>query len=404
MHGRGVNGLGLVRSLGRNGVPTYVVGIAEDRNLAEVSRYCLKSVHIKKLDGAELYEALTDLSTEFNSPSVLYLDSDKMMIELARFAMNLSDKYRFTSPLQDVLRLTDKIWQFEMAHAVGLNVPRTWQFDEWSEFERLYLEFSGRVIAKPSPTEFSPDRMPFKIIIADDALELRKILEAKLELPGGIIIQQFIEGPDSSVHVAMCYRSHTGHYLEGVTGVKTRQSSVGGGVMAVGTAVDIPEVREMSLSLLSAMDYHGIIELEFKYCSLEKKYYFIEFNPRAPQFNLLSCRTGFDLAMTAYSDVTGGIQKTNLSLDRDRGHCWIYFQADVFSALAGGFPRGFRAYLHPYQGEVEWAVLARDDLRPWFREVGKTLAWLAGRILHRLGHLFPRSTYFFRWNTGKDNL
>jgi len=366
--GLGINGLGIVRSLGRRGIPVYVVGVNHHLDLAASSRYCGKKIEIEDVDGDALYHALTILADKSGSRPVLFFDNDRMMNALGPHAEAVEKKFRVTSPLRNMKELSCKRFQISVARSIGLAVPDTWYPGTWDELYAIDTDGRTRFIAKPA-SEAYPFHKPFKVMTGDNIPQLADRLKARVGSPEGLIIQKYIEGPDSQIYVALGYKSFGTEFCEVITGIKTCQSCPGAGVMAVGRAKDSGTVRRMTRDLISALNYSGIIGVEYKYSTTDGKYYFIEISPRAELFHTLGAKAGFDLPFMAYRDVAGIQQMEPLAIRRDAGHYWICFRSDMVSLLMSRRNGNYRRFFEPYLGEKEWAVYASDDLVPWIRSV-----------------------------------
>lgn len=200
--------------------------------------------------------------------------------------------------------------------------------------------------------------------------------------------------------------------------------------MAVGQPTRNLEVLELSHRIARQAGYDGIMSTEFKYSAKDKRYYFIEFNPRPGRFHSIGWRAGFDLTWLAYSrswqccdsvssnkdnvsskdyfeNVPLSLHRKDINMlkvtsigpsemmaitDQVRPHNWILVDADLASLIQSRFRVGFKQLSRPYFGDKEWAVFAADDIRPFFRAVWVTVWRLLGRIYRilmpsrRLGH------------------
>ena len=89
-HGSGVNGLSIVRSLGRRGVHCRVVALAG--NLAISSRYCARAHRLEAEASEELRVALDAILSEGGEPPILLCDSDESNDLVRTCGSWLSDK------------------------------------------------------------------------------------------------------------------------------------------------------------------------------------------------------------------------------------------------------------------------------------------------------------------------
>lgn len=360
----GINALATVRSLGRRGVPVHVFALKSSRQVASLSRYCAGATLV---DGPEdLCTSLLDFARRRQQRPVLYVDNDPMMKLLAPHAAVLAGRFELVEPIADAVRLTDKQFQIGVARRCGIAVPRTWFPTNWAGLKAI--RSAKRLIAKPSA-----GRADFKAVIAGSTEELAALLRARSCSPADVLVQEYIEGGDAQIYAGLAYRARSIDRCFVMSARKLRQSVPGAGVMAVGQAVDSPQVREMTRRLARAAGMHGVLCSEFKLDPSDGKHYFIEWNPRPAYFQSLGWKAGFDLAWLAWCDHVDPAHLESPPQVETSAHYWINLSCDLMHlAKAPGLAGQARTWL-PYLRRAEWAVFARDDLRPWLaatRELG----------------------------------
>jgi len=381
--GLGVNGLGIVRSLGRLNLNAWVIGIKGDLNLAASSRYCTRLIEMGRFDGNLLYHSLMSIADSCDSKPVLFFDNDKMMNAVAGYAVEIEKRFRVTSPLKDMQNLNSKKYQMDMARMAGIEVPMTWYPDTWEDLAAKGAAVSSRLIAKPCQ-EVYPYHKPFKAVIGEDVNHLAALLKAYVDSPKGIIVQEYIEGPDSDIHVAIGYKSFFSDFRQIITGVKICQTRPGAGVMAVGRAMDSPGIRNMTEKLISILDYRGIIGVEYKFCRKNGKFYFIEISPRTALYNTLGLKSGLDLPMLAYWDHVDYQKLNGVRIRHNSGHYWIHMQSDLTCLLCFRKFRNIRQTIYPYLNHKQWAVFATDDLNPWIVSMKEFIRTYLNALMSRI--------------------
>jgi predicted ATP-grasp superfamily ATP-dependent carboligase len=384
--GMGINALATVRSLGRRGVPVHVVALKGSRQIASASRYCTSHTQVPDRDA--LYAALSEFAQRHAGRPVLYVDNDAMIQLLAPHAAALQRHFRVVDPIGDARRLTDKAFQLHAAQQAGIAVPRTWFPASWAELHDIGRHTSKRLIAKPSPGGLAPgSSADFKVLVGASAQALAAQLRGRVASPEQVLVQEYIEGDDDRIHAGLCYRSGDGRCFV-LSARKLRQTQPGAGVMAVGQAVDTPEVRDMTRRLAEALELRGALCTEFKLDPTDGKFYFIEWNPRPAYFQSLGWKAGFDLAYLAYCD---HVDATRLPVGpyRDASrHYWINLRGDLQHFCMRPRLALRPATWLPYLRRKEWAVLAPDDLAPWAR----SMTQLGGAPLKALVLLAARSS------------
>ena len=370
----GINALATVRSLGRRGVPVHVFALKASRQIASASRYCGASTLVDGPD--DLCTGLLDFARRRGQRPVLYVDNDPMMKLLAPHAAVLGARFELVDPVGDAARLTDKQFQIGLARRCGIAVPRTWFPTNWAGLGAI--RSAKRLIAKPAA-----GRAAFKALVARSAAELAVQLREHGASPSEVLVQEYIEGDDAQVYAGLAYRAKSVDRCFVMSARKLRQSEPGAGVMAVGQAVDAPQVREMTRRLARAAGMRGVLCSEFKLDPADGKYYFIEWNPRPAYFQSLGWKAGFDLAWLAWCDHVAPLRLESPPAVEATGHYWVNLRFDLAHLLkAPALARSLRTW-RPYLGRTEWAVFAADDLRPWLAAMRQLGGWLRERAARR---------------------
>lgn len=380
--GSGTNALATVRSLGRRQVPVRVVALKGSRQLVSASRYC--AAHIEIPDETALHPALQRLGEESGRRPVLFVDNDSMMRLLAPHAAALGRHFHVVEPVAHAARLTDKAFQLRTAEEAGIAVPRTWFPQTWEELREIDRQTAKRLIAKPVPG-YTGIGAPagFKALIGASAEALVAKARDFVGSPQQLLIQEYVEGTDAQIHVGLCYRARDKRSFV-LSAKKLRQTQPGAGVMAVGRATDNPEVRDMTRRLAEAVDLRGVLSTEFKLDAVERRYYFIEWNPRPAYFQSLGWKSGFDLAYLAYCDHVDPARLPDAPPTGSSGHYWINLRADLQHLSAAPSLVLRPGTWAPYFGSKEWAVFAPDDPMPWVCAMTQLAALGPARLAYRL--------------------
>jgi D-aspartate ligase len=375
----GINALATVRSLGRRGIPVHVFALKGSNQVASASRYCSSFTPVK-----DLAVALLDFGRLRRQRPVLYVDNDPMMKLLAPHAGALAARFELVDPIGDAERLTDKQFQLGVARRCGVAVPRTWFPTGWSELRAI--RSAKRLIAKPR------GRADFKALIAVSAEQLAAQLHGRIASPAEVLVQEFVEGDDAQIYAGLCYRARSREQCFVLSARKLRQTAPGAGIMAVGQAVEAPQVREMTRRLAKAAGVRGVLCTEFKLDARDGRYYFIEWNPRPAYFQSIGWKAGFDLAWLAYCDHADPAQLAKMERSFSGEHYWINLHGDLRHLAKVPQLAVDPATWRPYLRRKEWAVFALDDLAPWRKSLGQLASWLfTGTSFGRtLGRLAPR--------------
>src|SRR5512133_1181995 len=122
-------GLGIVRSLGRRGIPVCVVD--DEPSVARHSRFAASALRVPRLrDDDDVVECLLDLGKRARLKGwVLYPTRDEIVAAISRRRDELEPYFRVPTPAwESVHWASDKRLTYELANELGLAHPRTWRF------------------------------------------------------------------------------------------------------------------------------------------------------------------------------------------------------------------------------------------------------------------------------------
>src|SRR5256714_11412872 len=119
-----LNGLGVVRSLARGGVPVVVVDTTH-QHAGMWSRYC-RAKRVERLHGTRFVHDLLELQRELGGRPVLILTDEMAVNTVSEHRDLLAEAYRFQLPPAEMgSKLGDKARFQEFAEGNNLPVPRS---------------------------------------------------------------------------------------------------------------------------------------------------------------------------------------------------------------------------------------------------------------------------------------
>jgi predicted ATP-grasp superfamily ATP-dependent carboligase len=363
-------GLGLLRSLARQNVPTCLL----DRGLCigRFSRYARRFLKCPDVKEEALFlKFLTDLAIKENLKGwLLYPNDDETVYLLSRYKEPLEEYYRVTTPSWEVVKYAyDKMLTYRLAEQCDIAVPRTWYPRNAEELEQLKIEFP--VILKPSIKDPFFGHTRQKAIRVDDRSELmEKYHEAAqaIDQSQTIMVQELIPGGAQGLFsVGSLFRD--GGFLAKVVARRPRQHPMDfGHASTYVETVDIPELEVAAGKILRAMGYDGLSEVEFMLDPRDRKYKLIEINARAWGWHTLGIIAGVDFPYLSYLDRLGERVKRN---GFAREVKWIHLTTDIPTVIAELFAgrMKFTDYLHSLRGKKQDAVLSISDPMPFIAEL-----------------------------------
>jgi D-aspartate ligase len=151
----------------------------------------------------------------------------------------------------------------------------------------------------------------------------------------------------------------------GFTGVKVRSYPAYAGPTTLGRCADNETLQRQAEELFKALNYKGIMDLDYRLDRRDGQYKLLDFNPRVgAQFRLFVDEAGIDVVRALHLDLTGRTVPRSRPIEGRR------FMAEHHDVLAGwAYHRDggltLRAWLHSLRGVQECAWFAVDDLRPF---------------------------------------
>jgi D-aspartate ligase len=362
--GADYRGLGIVRSLGRRGIPVWVLR-EEGHFLGAASRYAARSLRWPAGDEYKQVDFLVDLaSREGLKGWALFPTTDELVMLLAHNHKTLSAYYHLTIPPWEMLqRVCDKRLLYQVAEDIGLHQP--WAFFPRTRDDLARLSCRFPVIIKPALraafNRFTKD----KAWPAMDRASLLRRYDEAAALVGSdmVMVQEFIPGWGEAQfsYAALC---GDGQPIASVVARRTRQFPMDFGRFSTYVeTVNEPEVVEAAVRLLASSRFTGIAEVEFKRDSRDGHYKLLDVNPRVWGWHTLGQRAGVDFPHLLWLLLKGErIPETHART----GERWMRFWADlpmaIYEILKGRL--SVSDYVRSLQVPVESAIFAWDDPLP----------------------------------------
>jgi D-aspartate ligase len=361
--GASYRSLAVVRSLGRRGVPVRLA--RGGHAVADHSRYAGAALEWALGDDRRRVESLVALARrERLAGWVLIPTHDEEARLIARHHDELAQVYRLTTPPWETLRdAYDKRRTYALAARRGLDQP-------WTMFPACAADLAaaeGRfpVIVKPAYKATANRLTAEKAWRADDAGALRSRYEAACRLvdPAIVMVQELVPG-DGAMQLSLAALCSGGEIAAGLTARRMRQYPIDfGRASSYVETVEDPAVERDARRLLEAMNWTGIIEVEFKRDPRTGANKLLDVNPRAWGWQSLGGRAGVDFPYLLWRLAQGQ------PVPRARpaaGVRWVRMATDPLAA-AGEIRAGrlsLRSYLWSLRRPLEFAVFTLDDPLP----------------------------------------
>ncbi len=362
------HGLAIVRSLGRRGIPVCVVD--NEHSIARFSRYTTHYIKVPGLrEEQETVDSLLEVAKRLNLRGwVLYATRDEHVAALSRHRAELSEWFRMPTPDWEVVKWAWNKWNtYQLAEKLGLSIPKTYCPRSVAELNAMDIQFPVGV--KPAVKEDFFYATKAKAWRANNREELTTLFSRATEHSKGneVLIQEIIPG-DGRTQYSSCLLFKDGRALASMEALRWRQHPPEFGRAATYVeSIDHPEVREMSIRFLKAMNYYGLAEIEFKRDARDGKFKLLDVNVRTWGFHALGEVAGVDFSYLLYADQVGE------SIPESHGKAgvgWMRMITDFpysMMGLASGQLK-WATYMQSLRNLAIESVYSKEDLKPSIAE------------------------------------
>lgn len=375
-------GLGIVRSLGQRGIPVCVVD--DQLSVSSFSRYISRFVQVKDLrDERKTVEAVLEVGHRYGLRNwILFPTRDETVVAFSRNRAELSEFFRVPTPDWNTIKWAwNKKNTYDLAEKLNIPCPQT--FNPQSEDELEALRSKLPLAIKPAVKENFFYATGAKAWRAQTIDELRQIYRkaARYLPPQEILVQQIIPG-DGSHQVSYCAFFRNGQALGSLIARRARQHPREFGRAATFVeSIELPCIEEISQRFLKAIDYYGLVEVEFKHDPRDGEYKLLDVNARSWGFHALGSAAGVDFSYMLYADQVGN---PILPCRAKPGVGWLRLLTDVPTAISDILGRQItlRDYLASLRKTRVESVFSRKDPLPSIAEI-VLLPYLIAKKLSR---------------------
>jgi D-aspartate ligase len=357
-------GLGIVRGLGKRGIPICVVD--DEHSISRFSRYATHGVHVPDLrDEERTVETLLGIGRALNLKGwVLFPTRDETVAALAHHRHRLAEIFRVSVPEWSTVQWTlDKRNTYKLARQLNIPFPRTWTALTPESLDEIDMPFP--LVLKPAIKEHFFYATKVKAWRINSRAELHLMFRRASELTGAseVIIQDMIPG-DGCQQFSYCAFFKGGKAVGSMVARRRRQHPYDfGRASTFVETIDLPALEALSQRFLRAIDYYGLVEVEFKLDPRDGQFKLLDVNARTWGYHALGIEAGVDFAGLLYSD------QLAQSVEPCRGRAgvsWVRLLTDIPTGcldVAAGRLRA-RDFWHSLRHFHTEAVFAREDIVP----------------------------------------
>jgi D-aspartate ligase len=357
-------GLGIVRSLGRRGVPVCIID--DESSISRFSRYATHSVKVANLlDEQKAVDTIMDVGRRLGLDGwVLYPTRDETVAAFSRYRSKLTELFRVPTPDWSTVQWAwDKRNTYRLAQDLGIPAPRTWYPSDPGELEQIEAKLPLAI--KPAVKEHFIYATKAKAWRANTREELvdRFKQAASLVEPGEVMVQELIPG-DGRQQFSYCAFYKEGRAIGSMVTQRRRQHPPEfGRASTFVETIDLPLLETLSERFLNEIDYYGLVEMEYKLDPRDGQYKLLDVNARTWGYHTLGPRAGVDFPYLLFADQVGEPVETSRA---KTGVRWIRLVTDISTGvveiLHGDL--NWRTYLKSLRGIQVESVFSREDPLP----------------------------------------
>ena len=363
-------GLGIVRSLGRQGVPVCVVD--DEHSISRYSRYSKRFVSLPDLrDQSKAVDGLIEVGKGLGLEGwVLYPTREELVAAISHRRLELSEVFRVPTPHWESVKWAwDKRNTYRLARELKIPIPVTYypeNIDQLAQLDGLRPPFA----IKPAIKEHFFYATKAKAWRANSHAELRTLYQKASDLAGSgeIMVQELISGGGSQ-QFSYCAFFRNGEAVGKMVVRRRRQHPLEfGRASTYVETVDVPILEEYSERFLRAIDYYGLVEVEYKLDPRDSQYKLLDVNARTWGYHSLGAEAGVDFSYMLYLDQVG----LPVSVSKGRsGLSWVRTTTDLPAAIMGilSGDTDWKSYFRSLQNCNVEAVFSRRDPLPGLAEV-----------------------------------
>jgi D-aspartate ligase len=362
-------GLAIARSLGRRGIPVCVID--DQLSISAFSRYVSRCVRVVDLrDEKKTVDTVLEVGRKFGLRNwVLFPTRDETVSAFSHNRRRLEEFFRVTTPDWETVRWAyDKKQTYDLAKRLDIPHPETFNPRCAGDLPLLYSKLPLAV--KPAVKEnffYATGAKAWRAETPDQLQEM--YARAAQHIPATeILVQQIIPG-DGRDQVSYCafFRDMKAKGILVARRARQHPREFGRAATFVET-IDLPIIEELAERFLRAINYYGLVEVEFKRDPRDGQYKLLDVNARTWGFHRLGFATGVDFPFLMFADQIG---ESITDCRSQTGIGWLRLLTDVPTAF-GDLLRGhlnWSEYIASIKSTKIESVFCKDDLMPSVMEV-----------------------------------
>lgn len=361
-----INNLGVVRNLGRHGVPIILIS-PNHRDMVRYSKYVSRRITYPytKESKIQFVNFLLDVGKKMDKKYVLIPTSDEEALIYSKYKNKLNQFYILPVPSFEIVqKLVNKKEFYKLLDMMSIPHPRTYFIEDISKLKSIGQEIDFPYIIKPAYSHLFSKEFGTKNFVINSSQELNQAIDKLRGKNMDVVIQEIIPGNEIYMFYTYFNRQSEPVAICGYDKLRQYPPDFGSGSLCKSVWRHIP--IDSAIQVLKTIKYHGMAEPEFKKDPRDNQYKLIEINSRTTTESILPARCGVNVEYTAYLDTIGRYVDEPFSPKNDI--LWVDEIGDLLSCLmqirGGRF--GVREVFRSLKGKRVYAIAAWDDPLPFF--------------------------------------
>jgi predicted ATP-grasp superfamily ATP-dependent carboligase len=377
--GHGINGLGVIRNLGRASIEVTCVTNYNDFCLS--SKYVTEKIIYSNIE--ENPESLLSILKELSSrnPTIslcLFPCSDAYLLSLARIREHLPSNILLNQPCSNTLQVfVDKLKFEVILNELNIPHPKTYRPQSEQDLEKIKEQLTYPIFVKPLVSHLFRRHFPGKKgFTAENFDKLRHYYQLAESKDISVMVQEIVPGKANNHFFIDGYVSKEG----GLKTIFARKRlhmfplDWGNSTSMVSVSPDsIKPAIDNLKNLLTRVNYRGIFSLEVKHDHRDQCYKFIELNARSWWYNIFPTMCNDNIIKMAYDDMLGLPIEENSSYKLNK--YFVYWWPEIKSWKALHKSRGFsyKSIVKEIKFTPNSPIFAAEDPSPLFRRFWETV-------------------------------
>jgi predicted ATP-grasp superfamily ATP-dependent carboligase len=255
-----INNLGVIRGLGRHGVPIILLDV--DRgSMVRYSKYVSKKLTCPDPNKSEIQfiNFLLDFGKQMDKKCMIIPTGDMDALILSKHKDKLERFYILPMPSFEVIqKLVDKKRFYKLLDQMSIPHPKTYFTEDISELKFIGQEIDYPYIIKPAYSHLFSKKFGAKNFVINSSQELNRAIEKLRDKNMEVMIQEIIQGKKIYMFYAYFNKQSEPIAICGYDKLRQYSPDFGSGSLCKSAWRSIP--IDSAIQVLKAIKYHGMAE------------------------------------------------------------------------------------------------------------------------------------------------